>query len=154
MGNICRSPTAEGVFRKLIEEEGLSDAFYLDSAGTHAYHVSAAPDVRAQNAARERGIDISGLRARKICMVDFEEFDYILVMDQYNYEVVMAHCPRIYGYKVKYFLDFAPHLNSRDVPDPYYGGVLGFEQVLDIIEEAAAGFLKELTQKRKLLRET
>jgi protein-tyrosine phosphatase len=153
MGNICRSPTAEGVFRQLLERKGLSDLFHVDSAGTHAYHVCAAPDARAQKAARERGIDISGLRARQVNMADFEEFDHILVMDQHNYEVIMANCPRIYCYKVKYFLDFAPHLKIREVPDPYYGGVLGFEQVLDLIEEASRGFLRTLNKKGKLRRE-
>lgn len=144
MGNICRSPTAEGVFRSLVEKNDLTDSIMIDSAGTHAYHIAHEPDPRAQNQARNRGIDISTLKARIVEKADFEYFDYILAMDQRNYQDLMEICPKVFSYKVKYFLDFAPHLHTRDLPDPYYGGTNGFERVLDMVEEAAEGFLKEL----------
>lgn len=149
MGNICRSPMAEGVFRSLLEKRSLTDIILVDSAGTHAYHVADAPDPRAQSIAMERGTDISMLRARRVNMADFEEFDYILVMDERNHEDLVDICPRVFSYKVKYFLDFAPHLNTRNVPDPYYGGSHGFERVFDMVEDASAGFLAEL-QKAEL----
>jgi len=141
MGNICRSPTAEGVFRTLVEREGAAEYFYIDSAGTHAYHVDKPPDPRAQRAALGRGIDISSLRARQIEISDFEAFDHILVMDQENYDTLMFVCPRRHSQKVRFFLDFAPQLKNREVPDPYYGGDQGFERVLDMIEAASLGFL-------------
>lgn len=141
MGNICRSPTAEGVFAKLAKERGLEHLFSIDSAGTHAYHIGEAPDLRAQRAALERGIDLSGLRARKVVYGDFEDFDFLLAMDENNYGLLAAACPEAHREKIRYFLDFAPHLNVREVPDPYYGGAYGFERVLDLVEAAAEGFL-------------
>ncbi len=146
MGNICRSPTAEGVFTKLIKDNKLGAYFAIDSAGTHAYHVGNEPDLRSQAAARERGIDLSGLRARQVVYGDFEDFDYVLAMDDENYSILINSCPEQYQAKIKYFLDYAPHLNERQVPDPYYGGAYGFERVLDMIEEASAGFLKALRE--------
>lgn len=146
MGNICRSPTAEGVFTKLIEEEGLSHLFEIDSAGTHAYHVGEQPDSRAQKAARERGIELQHLRARKVIFGDFEDFDYLLAMDADNYSILAEVCPEEYRGKIYYFLDHAPHLNTREVPDPYYGGRYGFERVLDLVEEASRGFLNRLKE--------
>jgi len=146
MGNICRSPTAEGVFTKLVKEHNLEAHFTIDSAGTHAYHVGKAPDLRAQSAALERGIDLSDLRARKVSDEDFEDFDFLLAMDDENYSILIDACPDEYKIKIKYFLDYAPHLNERQVPDPYYGGKYGFERVLDMIEEAAAGFLKTVQE--------
>ncbi|MDO9105460.1 MAG: low molecular weight protein-tyrosine-phosphatase [Methylovulum sp.] len=144
MGNICRSPTAEGVFAKLIKDRQLETQFTIDSAGTHAYHVGDAPDLRAQKAARERGIELAHLRARKVTHGDFEDFDFILAMDGENYSILSQACPDVHKDKVRYFLDYAPHLNVREVPDPYYGGNHGFERVLDLIEEASAGFLNTL----------
>ncbi len=141
MGNICRSPTAEGVFRKLVQEEGVEDWFLIDSAGTHAYHVDNPPDERAQSAALARGIDISRLRARQVTLRDFESCDHILVMDRYNYDAVMVVCPRAHAHKVRLFLEYAPELKTGEVPDPYYGGKKGFEQVLNLVEKAALGFL-------------
>jgi protein-tyrosine phosphatase len=146
MGNICRSPTAEGVFTKLVKDHNLEAHFAIDSAGTHAYHVGNEPDLRSQAAARERGIELSNLRARQVINGDFEDFDFLLAMDDENYSILVKACPAQYKTKIKYFLDYAPHLNERQVPDPYYGGQYGFERVLDMIEEASAGFLKNLQE--------
>ncbi len=144
MGNICRSPSAEGVFNKLISDENLADKFSVESAGTHAYHISEAPDLRAQSAAQSRDVDLSTIRARKVIMGDFEDFDYLLAMDSDNLAVMIKSCPEDLQHKVKLFLDYAPHLKTNEVPDPYYGGTYGFERVLDLVEEASLGFLKEL----------
>ena len=144
MGNICRSPTAEGVFTKLIKEQNLEEQFLLDSAGTHAHHAGESPDLRAQKAALERGIELTHLRARKVVMGDFEDFDFLLAMDDDNYAALMGACPEEYKDKVSYFLDYAPQLEAREVPDPYFGGKYGFERVLDMIEAASAGFLNTL----------
>ena len=144
MGNICRSPTAEGVFTALVSEKKLHHHFKIDSAGTHAYHVGDAPDLRAQRAARERGIEIKHLRARKFTYQDFDDFDYILVMDDDNYHIVNQACPLEHKHKIGYFLDHAPDLKIREVPDPYYGGAHGFEQVLDMIEAASEGLINHL----------
>ncbi len=141
MGNICRSPTAEGVFAKLVRAHNLEAQFTIDSAGTHAYHVGKGPDLRSQAAAIERGIDLSKLRARKVSAEDFEDFDFLLAMDDDNYEILISDCPEQHRSKIKYFLDYAPHLNQRQVPDPYYGGAYGFERVLDMVEQASTGFL-------------
>ncbi len=146
MGNICRSPTAEGVFTKLVKDQQLDAHFAIDSAGTHAYHIGNEPDLRSQAAALERGVDLSSLRARKVINGDFEDFDYLLAMDDENYSILINACPEQYKTKVKYFLDYAPYLNERQVPDPYYGGQYGFERVLDMIEEASAGFLQTLQE--------
>jgi len=144
MGNICRSPTAEGVFANLLKERALENSFIIDSAGTHAYHVGEAPDLRAQKAALERGVQLNHLRARKVVMGDFEDFDFLLAMDDENYAALSNACPEHYKNKIKYFLDYAPHLGTRIVPDPYYGGKYGFERVLDLIEEASVGFISDL----------
>ena len=144
MGNICRSPTAEGVFAKLLKEQNLADYFVIDSAGTHAYHVGEAPDLRAQNAALARDIKLTHLRARKVVMGDFEDFDFLLAMDDENYAALMDACPEENKDKISYFLDYAPHLDTREVPDPYFGGKYGFERVLDLAEEASVGFLSML----------
>lgn len=144
MGNICRSPTAEGVFRALVEKDRVGNSLIIDSAGTHAYHSNEAPDPRAQSKALERGIDISNLKARPVYIADFEDFEHILVMDERNYQDVIAICPRMFAYKVRYFMEYAPHLNTRNLPDPYYGGINGFERVLDMVEDAAKGLLQQL----------
>ena len=144
MGNVCRSPTAAGVFRKLAEKEGILDRLEIDSAATHLYHVGKAPDPRAQQAALERGIDIGMVRARQVDERDFERFDRILVMDRHDYEALVALCPADYVRKIRFLLDFAPHLRIRDVPDPFYGGSFGFERMLDMVEDAAFGLLRDL----------
>lgn len=141
MGNICRSPTAEGVFAKLIKDKHVDKHFLIDSAGTHAYHIGDAPDLRSQKAANDRGVTLAHLRARKVTREDFVNFDFILVMDDDNYANLIMQCPEQYKNKIHYFLDYAPQLATREVPDPYYGGKYGFEKVLDMIEAASLGFL-------------
>ena len=144
MGNICRSPTAEGVFNSLLAAQALTEAFEVDSAGTHAYHVGAAPDLRAQKAARDRGIELKHIRARKISEDDFENFDHILVMDDENHAILYEVCPDDLKHKIRHFLEYAPHLSQREVPDPYYGGAYGFERVLDMVAAASEGFIETL----------
>lgn len=144
MGNICRSPTAEAVFRHLLstEAEGLDVA--ADSAGTHAYHVGEPPDTRAMAAARRRGIFMDNLRARQVFREDFARFDLVLAMDEDNLAHLLRMAPPQYHRRVKLFLDYAPAVGRREVPDPYYGGETGFEDVLDLVEEAARGLLAAL----------
>mgnify|MGYP001560948643 FL=1 len=148
LGNICRSPTAEGVFRKQVAEQGLAEVIEIDSAGTHAYHVGAPPDARAQHAARRRGIDLSGLRGRQATADDIESFDYVLAMDRENYENLLGICPPGHEPKVRLFMEFAPLRPEEEVPDPYFGGPSGFDRVLDMIEEAAAGLLEDIRRHR------
>jgi protein-tyrosine phosphatase len=147
MGNICRSPTAHGVFRHLVEQAGLTHAIEIDSAGTHAYHVGNPPDKRSMLTAKQRGIDMSDLRARKVDFADLIEFDYILVMDEENYANVAALANSELKPKIRYFLEFAPALTHKIVPDPYYGGEDGFEQVFDMVEAASKGLLAEIRQR-------
>ncbi len=149
MGNICRSPSAEGAFVALISARNLLEQFHVDSAGTHAYHVGDAPDLRAQKAARDRGIELKHLKARKIIAEDFENFDHILVMDDDNYQNLHEICPDEHKRKVRHFLEYAPQLGKREVPDPYYGGSYGFERVLDMVEAASQGFLDLMQQQGK-----
>ncbi len=144
LGNICRSPTAEGVFRALVEREGVARCIEVDSAGTHDYHIGAPPDGRAQEAACRRGIDISDLRGRKVTAADFTRFDYVLAMDRSNHEHLRRLCPKGEERRLRLFLEFAPDLGLPDVPDPYYGGRQGFEAVLDLIEIAARGLLRHI----------
>lgn len=146
MGNICRSPTAHGVFRALVEREGLSDSIVTDSAGTIAYHVGEPPDRRARETAVKRGIDLSDLRARKAISEDFECFDYLMAMDRDNYRDLMAICPPGYEDRLHLFMDFAPQRPEKEVPDPYYGGVAGFDRVFDMVEEASRGLLDHILQ--------
>jgi protein-tyrosine phosphatase len=146
MGNICRSPTAQGVFERLVAEAALAEHIQVDSAGTHAYHIGEPPDVRAAEAALRRGVDISPQKARRVSLADFVEFDYVLAMDRGNYEDLSALCEPEQLEKLRLFLEFAPELRVHEVPDPYYGGVTGFERVLDLIEEAARGLLADIRQ--------
>lgn len=149
MGNICRSPTAEGVLRERLRQAGLDDVVATESAGTHDYHVGKAPDPRAQQAASQRGIDISDLRARQVERSDFDEFDLVLAMDRGNYEILRADCPPKHADKVGMFLDYAAQRSEREVPDPYFGGRQGFEHVFDLIEESSDGLIAELKQRLK-----
>lgn len=148
MGNICRSPTAQGVFTKLVIEEGLSDRIEIDSAGTHAYHVGEPPDPRARETARRRGIDLSRQRARRAVAEDFEQFDYVLAMDEDNHRALSALCPPGFEERLRLFMDYAPHLERREVPDPYYGGTNGFDAVFDMVDEAARGLLEAIRRER------
>ena len=147
MGNICRSPTAHGIFLALVKQEGLEHLIEVDSAGTHAYHIGNPPDHRAQACALKRGVDLSNLRARRIEKSDFEKYDYVLAMDNENYDYLDVPCPDCHKGKLKLLMDFAPHLNQREVPDPYYGGTSGFERVLDMVEAAARGLLKDIRKR-------
>lgn len=144
LGNICRSPTAEGVFRRLLLEHGLAERVDVASAGTHAYHVGEPPDPRAQRAAARRGVDLSTKRGRQTAASDFHEYDYVLAMDRENYEHLTAKCPVVLRHKIRLFMEFAPGYGEPDVPDPYFGGTAGFDRVLDMIEDAASGLLAEI----------
>lgn len=148
MGNICRSPSAEGVFRKLAAERAPELGLTIDSAGTHAYHVGEPPDPRSQAAATRRGVDLSGIRARKVTARDFDEFDLLLAMDESNLASLERDCPAGAGHKVRLFLDFLNDPQRREVPDPYYGGHAGFEQVLDLVEEASHALLQALGSRK------
>ena len=143
-GNICRSPTAEGVFRTVVARAGLADRFVIDSAGTHGYHVGDPPDPRAISHARRRGYDISGLSARRIETEDFERFDLILACDFGHRTLLRRLADRSQHSRIAMFLDYAPELGINEIPDPYYGGPAGFEHVLDIVERASAGLLATL----------
>lgn len=149
LGNICRSPSAEGVFRKIVEEQGLHELIEIDSAGTHAYHVGSPPDTRAQEAASRRGVDMSSLVGRRVDEDDFYLFDYVLAMDQSNEYHLREMAPAEEIHKIKLFLDYAPQRSESEVPDPYYGGHLGFEHVLDLIEDASEGLLAEIKSRLK-----
>jgi len=144
-GNICRSPTAHGVFLKMVDTAGLAQRVRVASAGTHDYHVGEAPDARAQAHARRRGYDLSGLRARQVSDADFATFDRILAMDRGHLRILQRRAPPGYG-GLQLFMDYATPLAGPDVPDPYYGGADGFERVLDMIELAAAGLLRSLAR--------
>ena len=144
MGNICRSPTAEGVFRHLLGREAPELDVEIDSAGTHAYHIGDQPDQRAQAAAIRRGIDLSTIRARKVSANDFSRFDLILAMDEDNLALLVDFCPPDQHHKLRLFLEYAVEAGVENVPDPYYGGANGFEQVLDLVEVAALGLISEL----------
>lgn len=144
LGNICRSPMAEGVFRHLVSREGLQNLIEIDSAGTHAYHIGEAPDPRAQATALRYGIDISGLRGRQATARDIQSFHYILAMDRENFENLRAIAPMGMEQKIRLFLEFAPQRPEREVPDPYFGGPSGFDRVLDMVEEAANGLLADI----------
>ena len=143
MGNICRSPTAEGVFRHIVNEAGLSNEITVDSAGTHAYHVGESPDHRTIMAAKRRGFSLVELRARQIIDDDFERFDYIIAMDEDNLIRLKQLSADEYRNKIKLFMSFTVGTET-EVPDPYYGNVAGFEHVLDLVEEASQGLLETL----------
>ncbi len=147
MGNICRSPTAEGVFRHLVAERGLMDRIDVDSAGTHAYHVGEPPDRRAQAAAAQRGVLLADIRARRFGMADFERFDFVLAMDRDNLNLLSEQADASQRRKLHLFLDFSSGAES-EVPDPYYGGATGFERVLDLVEDASRGLLETLMSRQ------
>jgi protein-tyrosine phosphatase len=144
LGNICRSPTAEGVLRVLAAREAPELPLEVDSAGTAGYHVGEPPDPRMRHAAARRGYDLSGLRARVVEPRDFERFDLILAMDQENLRVLKRRAPAHAHERLRLFLEFAPESGTAEVPDPYYGGAKGFEEVLDLVESATRGLLAHL----------
>jgi protein-tyrosine phosphatase len=148
LGNICRSPTAEGVFRDLLAQRAPTLRVEIDSAGTADYHIGTAPDPRSQRAALRRGIDISGLRARQVVAADFAHFDLILAMDRDNLNELLALKPKDSRALVKLFLEFAPQPNSLEVPDPYYRDADGFEEVLDLTTAASLGLIGWLQQQQ------
>jgi protein-tyrosine phosphatase len=151
MGNICRSPTAEGVFVRKVHEAGLSERIRIDSAGTHAYHVGHAPDERMQRAALRRGYDLSPQRARKVEVQDFARFDYVLAMDEENLAILKALYAQAGEVRTHLglLMDFATEAGfAHEVPDPYYGGEAGFERVMDMIEVAAGGLLMRIQRER------
>ena len=147
MGNVCRSPTAEGVFRSVVEQEGLSHLIDIDSAGTHAYHIGEPPDPRSTSTALQRGVDLSTQRARRAIAGDFDVFDFVLAMDLDNYANLSNICPPNQTDKLQLFLEYAQNLPETEVPDPYYGGAKGFDHVLDLIEAASKGLLAEIKQR-------
>jgi protein-tyrosine phosphatase len=144
LGNICRSPVAEGMFAHVAGQTGHGDLFTLDSAGTGSWHIGNPPDPRAVAAAAARGIDLSNLRARQVCQKDFSEFDLILAMDADNHAALLDLAPHGSADKVRLFLDDVPDLSHNEVPDPYYGGDQGFEEVLDLVEAGSKALLARL----------
>ncbi|HET8700258.1 MAG TPA: low molecular weight protein-tyrosine-phosphatase [Nitrococcus sp.] len=150
MGNICRSPTAEGIFRHLVKSSGVAHLIETDSAGTHDYHIGRPPDPRAMAAAARRGIDIGDLRARMVDDLDFSSFDWILAMDSSNLAWLQARAPAESRERIHAFLDFAPALMECEVPDPYFGSRDGFDYVLDLVEEAARGLLQAIRDQHRI----
>jgi protein-tyrosine phosphatase len=146
LGNICRSPTAEAVLRGVLAREAPELAITVDSAGTSNYHLDSPPDRRSQAAARQRDYDLSDLRARQVRAEDFTAFDLILAMDRNNLEELLRMAPKSARGKIQLFLDYAPEQALREVPDPYFGGATGFEDVLDLIEAASRGLLRRLRE--------
>nr|WP_211162956.1 low molecular weight protein-tyrosine-phosphatase [Aromatoleum diolicum] len=146
-GNICRSPTAEGVARHAIQSAGLQGLIDVDSAATHGHHIGEAPDPRALKAAGKRGYDLSGLRARKLESRDFQEFDLLLAMDAAHFDIMWRACPEVYRPKLGLFMQYADKFAVDEVPDPYYGGEKGFEVVLDYCEDAVCGLIEAVTKR-------
>ncbi len=147
LGNICRSPMAEGSFRHIARQNGALDRFIIDSAGLGSWHVGHPPDERAQQAMEDRGIEISELRARQVAPADFETYDLILAMDRSNRQGLMKLAPKDQQHKIHLFLEYAPHLGVREVPDPYFGGAEGFDYVCQLVDTACRGLLQSMTPK-------
>ncbi len=150
MGNICRSPTAEAVFRHQVEQAGLADRIAIDSAGTHDYHIGELPDPRTRQAASRRGYDMAALRGRQVGAADFARFDYVLAMDENNLAILERLRPSDAAAHLGLFLEFAQRHDEREVPDPYFGGADGFERVLDLVEDAAQGLLSHIRKEHSL----
>ena len=149
MGNICRSPTAHGVFQQLVDDQGLADIIRVDSAGTHSYHIGNPPDARSQAAAKDRGVDLSGLRARRFVAADFEDFDYLIGMDEDNVRHMQALSPEDANTRAELMLDYSNQYTRPDVPDPYFGND-GFDLVFDMIDDASKGLLRHIRNKHRL----
>lgn len=150
LGNICRSPTAHGVFRQMVVERGWLDRIEIDSAGTAAYHVGKQADARSRSVAKQRGIDMEDLRARQVDLGDIIQCDYILAMDESNYQDLLDLALPEHRHKIRLFLEFAPEFNQTEVPDPYYGGADGFDFVFDLVTAASKGLLQDIEQKYAL----
>ncbi|MCK0069204.1 low molecular weight protein-tyrosine-phosphatase [Kordiimonas laminariae] len=150
MGNICRSPMAEGTFRDAVKSNGLEAQFMIDSAGTTGYHAGEAPDPRARETSKKNGIDIGGQRSRKVTQSDFEEFDYILAMDEDNMSDLFSHCPQEHQHKITLFLSHAPHLPINEMPDPYYGHDRGFDMCFNAAVDASDGLLNLIKKEQSL----
>ena len=146
MGNYCRSPTAEGVFRAIVQQRAPHFPIHIDSAGTHDYHAGKPPDPRTILAARRRGFELADLRARQVLDEDFERFDHVIVMDRDNRSELLARSHGHLRHRVRLFMEFADRPDMLEVPDPYYGGPPGFELVLDLVEEASHGLLAHLLE--------
>ena len=149
MGNICRSPTAHGVFQALVEDHDLGASIQVDSAGTHSYHVGNPPDLRSQATAKARGVDLSGLRARRFESGDFIEFDYLLGMDNANLADMLAIKPDDASTRAQLMLEYSGNFKQREIPDPYFGND-GFELVFEMIDDAARGLLQEIRRQHQL----
>lgn len=147
MGNVCRSPTAEGVFRQLLLERKIADWVEVASAGTHAYHIGEAPDQRAQQAATRRGYDLSSIRARKVVPQDLDYFDMILAMDRRVLEELRLICPPERVERLGLFMDYSAAFDKDEVPDPYYGSGQGFDLVLDMVEDASRGLVEKIRER-------
>ncbi len=147
MGNICRSPTAEGVFRHLLKRHGLENKVEVDSAGTHGYHVGESPDLRTQRAALERGYDLSQIRARRVAPQDLEYFDLVLAMDKNNLDSLRRMAPPDKQDRIKLLMDYSENFDDDEVPDPFYGLGYDFDLVIDMVEDAAKGLAKALKKR-------
>ena len=150
MGNICRSPLAHGVFETMVADAGLHDRIDVDSSGTHSYHVGKSPDLRSIEVAARHGVDLTHQRARQAVREDLLNFDYILAMDSDNYQGLMQHAVGDGGAKISLLLEFAPETKQREVPDPYYGGARGFDNVYKLVEAGSRGLLEHIRATYKL----
>ncbi len=151
LGNICRSPMAEGVFRQVVADAGMADSFRIDSCGTGSWHVGRPPDIRAQQALGMRGIDISTQRARQVTREDFKSFDFVLAMDRANYNRLISLAPDVYEPNIRLFMKYAPEMGICEIPDPFFGGPEGFDYVLNLIEVASRGLLAALMKEEATL---
>ena len=149
MGNICRSPTAHGVFQALVDKNGLGEIIFVDSAGTHSYHIGSTPDPRSQHTARSRGVDLSRLRARQFQSKDFLDFDYLIAMDRSNFTQMAAIKPDEASARLDLMLDYSSRYDQKEVPDPYFGDD-GFELVFDMVDEASEGLLRHIREQHRI----
>ena len=149
MGNICRSPTAHGIFQSLVNQNGLGESILVDSAGTHSYHTGNPPDLRSQSTAKAHGVDLSGLRARRFMSNDFVDFDFVIAMDNANRADMLAIKPDEYNAKFNLMLDFSSRFQQQEVPDPYFGEE-GFDLVFDMINDASEGLLQHIRDQREI----
>lgn len=150
MGNICRSPTAHAVMQHKVNQLNLSDQFVIASSGTHAYHIGEGADQRSQQTARQRGIDMSELTAQKIAITDYDDYDWILAMDNDNLDLIRYYAPEKHHAQIRLFMEFAKNYpDVQEVPDPYYGGASGFDYVFDLVDDASQGLLDTLSAKNE-----